>query len=74
VVEQLGIPLPGGLWVGGPDPLPIPTLRRDRRFSVSLSWFPEGPEGRHLLRLVRDYDERGAWQRVTLVRLERDPG
>lgn len=67
-------PLPGGLWVGGPDPLPIPTLHRDRRFSVSLSWFPEGPEGRHLLRLVRDYDERGAWQRVTLVRLERDPG
>lgn len=67
-------PLPGGLWMGGPDPLPIPTLHRDRRFSVSLSWFPEGPEGRHLLRLVRDYDERGAWQRVTLVRLERDPG
>jgi hypothetical protein len=67
-------PLPGGLWIGGPDPLPIPTLHRDRRFSVSLSWFPEGPEGRHLLRLVRDYDERGAWQRVTLVRLERDPG
>ena len=67
-------PLPGGLWMGGPDPLPIPTLHRDRRFSLSLSWFPEGPEGRHLLRLVRDYDERGAWQRVTLVRLERDPG
>ncbi len=67
-------PLPGGLWIGGPDPLPIPTLHRDRRFSVSLGWFPEGPEGRHLLHLVRDYDERGAWQRVTLIRLERDPG
>jgi len=74
--EETGIrdPLPGGLWMGGPDPLPIPTLHRDRRFSVGLGWFPEGPEGRHLLRLVRDYDERGAWQRVTLVRLERDPG
>lgn len=67
-------PLPGGLWIGGPDPLPIPTLHRDRRFSLSLSWFPEGPEGRHLLRLVRDYDEGSAWQRVTLMRLERDPG
>ncbi len=74
--EETGIrdPLPGGLWMGGPDPLPIPTLHRDRRFSVGLSWFPEGPEGRHLLRLVRDYDERGTWQRVTLIRLERDPG
>ncbi|MFT0813758.1 DUF3598 family protein [Synechococcus sp. OH20] len=74
--EETGIraPLPGGLWMGGPDPLPIPTLHRDRRFSVSLGWFPEGPEGRHLLRLVRDYDEGGAWQRVTLTRLERDPG
>ncbi len=67
-------PLPGGLWITGPDPLPIPTLHRDRHFCVSLGWFPEGPEGRHLLRLVRDYDERGAWQRVTLMRLERDPG
>lgn len=67
-------PLPGGLWIGGPDPLPIPTAQRDRSFSVSLSWFPQSEDCHCLLRLIRDYDARGAWQRVTLIRAQKDPG
>ncbi|MEN9225833.1 MAG: DUF3598 family protein [Thermostichus sp. HHBFW_bins_43] len=67
-------PLPGGLWIAGPDPLPMPTTHGDRSFSVSLSWFPRPEDGRQGLRLIRDYDARGAWQRVTLIRAEKHRG
>ncbi|MEN9202394.1 MAG: DUF3598 family protein [Thermostichus sp. DG_1_6_bins_120] len=64
-------PLPGGLWIGGTDPLPTTTAAGERSFSVSLSWFPQPERCQEVLRLIRDYDARGAWQGVTLIRAQK---